>query len=908
MLRTALRNVLAHKARLIMTALAILLGVAFVSGTLVFADSTANALRNASAQSLKGVAVSVRAEAATTATDAAAPDAAAPGMAGAVDGRQNSVLDSALVRKIRALPGVASVRPLVHGQVTLAGKDGRPVNADTNRQNLATNYQPGQDGKDGKDSGFPLEDGHSPLKDSHFPLKEGRGPATADELALDAQTSAKAGYRIGDTVRFATDGPALAKKLVGIVSTDNPQVTAGGTLTLFDTRTAQTLFHHPGRFDEIAVAADPGTDAYALTDQVQALLPDHGARATSGAELAAEQSAEIAKNTGYLTKTLLVFAGVALFVGVFLIANTFTMLIAQRSREIALLRAVGASRRQVVRSVLVEAALLGLVSSVGGFALGLGIAAAMGPLLNTTGAALPDGPLVITPAAPLASLALGVLVTVLAAWLPSRKAAKIAPVAALSSVDQAPPARALRVRNVLGTLLTGAGVLVMLYVSTLKTSAPSNLMVAMLGAALTLLGVIALAPLLSRPLITLAGRVTTRFFGVGGKLAKENALRNPRRTAATASALMIGLALITGLTVGAHSSQQAMAKEATQGLTADYKVNYGTARGLDADATGELARVPGVAAAAPVATAQFDTHGESAVITGTDPKAFGKAVRLDFRAGSPHDIGPGRIAVSDEFAKRAGLHVGATLDAEMGGGMDSGNAPNANKTNNKNTTSTASKNTNSKKLTVVGIYAKTRTVDEALGTLDDVLPYSVTKQLDRLLVKAEPGRAGGLERKIRAALGDSPLLKVRNQEQLVKDNNESVTTVLSMMYGLLGMAVAIAILGIVNTLAMSVFERTREIGMLRAIGLDRAGIRQMVRLESVVISLFGAVLGIGTGTFLAWAAGGLTTTSMQEYETVLPWDRLGTFLVLALMIGVLAAIWPARRAARLNMLRAIQST
>ncbi|MGD3108638.1 ABC transporter permease [Streptomyces sp. YGL11-2] len=862
MLRTALRNVLAHKARLIMTALAVLLGVAFVSGTLVFADTTANAFRNAAAQSLKGVAVSVRADEVAT----------APDRAGGAPGKATGALDTALARKIRQLPGVDSVRPTVHGQATLAGTNGRPVNADTNGQNLATNYLPGNDGKD-----------------SHFPLKEGRGPAAEGELALDAQTAVKAGYRIGDTVRFATDGPTLTKKLVGIVSTDDPQVTAAGTLTLFDTRTAQELFHHPGQFDEIAVAADPGTDEHALTEQVRALLPKEGARATSGAQLAAEQSGQIAQNTGYLTKTLLVFAGIALFVGVFLIANTFTMLIAQRSREIALLRAVGAARRQVVRSVLIEAGLLGLVAATGGFALGLAIATALRPLLNTTGAGLPDGPLVITPAAPLASLGVGVVITVLAAWLPSRKAAKIAPVAALSSVDQAPPARALRVRNVLGILLTGAGALVMLYVSTLRTSKEPNLLAAMLGGVLTLGGMIVLAPLLSRPLITLAGKVTTRFFGVNGKLAKENALRNPRRTSATASALMIGLALITGLTVGAHSAQHAMAKEATAGLTADYKVNYSTARGLDPDTVDRIARLPAVAAAAPVAVAQLATHGRSAVITGTDPKAFGKVARLDFRAGSLHDIAPGRIAVSEEFAKQAGLSVGASLDAETGGGTAGGKAA-------------------KRKLTVVGIYAKTRAVDDALGTRADVLPNSVTKQFDNLLVKAEPGKAAGLERTIRAALGDSPLLKVRSQEQLVKESNESVTTVLSMMYGLLGMAVVIAILGVVNTLAMSVFERTREIGMLRAIGLDRSGIRQMVRLESVVISLFGAVLGIATGIFLAWAAGGLTTTSMHAYETVLPWDRLGTFLMLALVIGVLAAIWPARRAARMNMLRSIQAS
>ncbi|MGW7024844.1 ABC transporter permease [Streptomyces decoyicus] len=886
MLRTALRNVLAHKARLMMTALAVLLGVAFVSGTLVFADTTATAFRNASAKSLKGVAVSVRGEG----------DPATP--AGEEEGQRTTALDAALARKIRALPGVASVRPTVNGEATLAAKNGRPVNADNNSQNLATNYLRDKGGKD-----------------SHFPLKEGRGPAAEGELALDAKTAEKAGYRIGDTVRFATDGPALTKKLVGIVTTDDPQVTAGGTLTLFDTETAQKLFRHPGQFDEIAVAAQDGTAERALTDQVRALLPGKGVRATSGADLASEQSAQIAENTQSLTKTLLVFAGIALFVGVFLIANTFTMLIAQRSREIALMRAVGASRRQVVRSVLIEAALLGLVASAAGFALGLGIATVLRPLLNTTGAGLPDGPLVITPAAPLSSLAVGVVVTVLAAWLPSRKAAKIAPVAVLSSVDQAPPARALVVRNVLGTLLTAAGVLVMFYVSTLTTSTEPHLMTAMLGGVLTLLGVIVLAPLLSRPLISVAGRATTRWFGVSGKLAKENALRNPRRTAATASALMIGLALITGLTVGGHSAQRAMDREATQGLAADYKVTNSTARGLDADAAGKVARVPGVAAAAPVTSAGLDTRGRYAVITGTDPKAFGEAAQLDFQAGTLDDIGPGRIAVSDEFAEQAGLHVGGTIDAELGSGTDSGTDIGTDTGTDSGTnpgidagkTGTDAGKAR-KKLSVVGIYTKTRAADDALGTLSDVLPYSTSSQeLENVLVKAETGQAPGLERKIRAALGDSPLLKVRSQDQLVKENNGPFATVLNMMYGLLGMAVIIAILGVVNTLAMSVFERTREIGMLRAIGLDRSGVRQMVRLESVVISLFGAVLGTGTGIFLAWAGGSLMTTSMPLYETVLPWGSLGVFLVLALVIGVLAAIWPARRAARLNMLHAIQS-
>ncbi|MFI1157040.1 ABC transporter permease [Streptomyces sioyaensis] len=865
MLRTALRNVLAHKARLMMTALAVLLGVAFVSGTLVFGDTTAGAFRNASAVSLKDVAVAVQAQM----SEPSSVPAGGPAKGG--KGRPTTVLDTALAHKIRALPGVAAVRPTVRGEATLADKDGRPVNADNPEQNLATNYQPGKNGTD-----------------SRFPLKEGRAPAAGGELALDAKTAKRAGYRIGDTVRFATDGPALAKKLVGIVTTDDPRVAAGSTLTLFDTTTAQTLFLTSGRFHEIAVAAQPGTDERALTARVQALLPADGATATSGADLAAKQSEQITADTQFLTKTLLAFAGIALFVGVFIIANTFTMLVAQRSREIALMRAVGASRRQVVRSVLIEAALVGLGASAAGFALGLGIAAVLGPLLNAGDAGLPDGPLVISPQAVLSSLAVGVVVTVLAAWLPSRKAAKIAPVEVLSSAGVAPPARTLRVRHVLGALLTGLGMAVMGYVSTLDTTDKSNLLIAMLGSVLTLSGVIVLAPLLSRPLITLTGKITTRFFGVSGKLARENALRNPRRTAATASALMIGLTLITGLTVGAHSTQQAMDKEANHGTSADYQVTNSHYTGLAPTDAAKVAKEPGVATVAPLTVGNFEVRGRSAGIAGTDPAAFAKVSDLTFREGSLDGIRAGTVAVSDEFAEKNGFGVGDTMDA----------ATDATEPGERPTT---------KKLKIVAVYEANPAVVQVLGTLHDVMPYSFTHKLDSILVKAEPGKAASLEHHIRAALGNNPLLKVQNTEQITKEARKNVTAVLNMMYGLLGMAVVIAVLGVINTLALSVIERTREIGMLRAIGLDRSGIKQMVRLESVVISLFGALLGIGTGTFLAWAGGHLMTSSMATYETALPWAKLGLFLALALLIGVLAAIWPARNAARLNMLQSIQA-
>ncbi|MEU7432002.1 ABC transporter permease [Streptomyces sioyaensis] len=851
MLRTALRNVLAHKARLMMTALAVLLGVAFVAGTLIFSDTVGEAVKNASAKNLKDVAVSVQA----ADEDPGAPSSVGPGK----DGKRATALDDKLADRIRALPGVRSVRANVTGQATLAGTDDQPIG--NGWQNLAANYQPGKDGKD-----------------SRYPLVAGRGPAAGDEIALAETTAKAAGYALGDTVRFATDGPVLKKKLVGLVRTDDPQVTAGGSLALFDTATAQKLFLHAGQFDELIVAAAPGTDQQALTAKVREVLPAKRARATSGSELAAEQSRMIAESNSALSKTLLTFAGIALFVGIFIIANTFTMLISQRSREIALLRAVGASRRQVVRSVLAEAALLGLISSVVGFALGTGIAVGLRAVLDANGAGFPDGPLVISPAAVLSALGVGVVVTVLAAWLPSRKAARIAPVEALSSVEAPPKLRSLVVRNVIGSVITALGVAVMLYVSTLKSG--DGLPTAMLGSAVTLIGVIILAPLLSRPLVSLAGLVTTRLFGIGGKLAKENALRNPRRTAATASALMIGLTLITGMTVVGHSAQIGMDKMAATEMTADYRIETTTFTGLDPELSKKVAHLPGVEAMAPLRATGYAVGDGFGSVTGTDLSQIGKVTRLEFTQGSLDAVRAGGIAVAQEEAKRRGWQAGGTATLEFD---DKKKA----------------------KVKVAAVYKDNETFGDALADVSLVDPHLPQVKNDKLLVKAAGGGSPALAKDIRRTLGDSPLLKIQSHDDLRKENAGQIDTIVNMVYGLLGMAVIIAVVGVVNTLAMSVFERTREIGMLRAIGLARSGIKQMVRLESVVISLFGAVLGIGLGTFLAWAGGSLVGSSFPTYEMVLPWGRIGLFLLIALVVGVLAALWPARRAARLNMLEAI---
>ncbi|GAA3043910.1 ABC transporter permease [Kitasatospora albolonga] len=848
MLRTALRGLLAHRARLVVTALAVTLGVAFVAGTLVFGDTVAGALRGAAAKDLRGVAVAVRAE--------SAPDG---------EGRRTT-LTAELADRVRTVPGVASVRAVVEGTATVAAKDGRPLNAEQTRQNLAVNFSPDTPGGD---------------RDGRHPLRAGRAPASAAELALDRRTAERGGYRLGDLVRLAADGPTLGKTLVGIVDTEDPRVTAGATLVLFDTATAQQLLLQPGQFDELAVGAGPGTDDRVLADRIRALLPAEGLTVTGGTQLAQEQAAQIAESTKGLTRLLLAFAGIALFVGSFVIANTFTMLVAQRRRETALLRAVGASRGQVVRGVLAEAGLLGLLASAAGAGLGLGIAAALRPLLDIGGAELPDGPLVVTAGAVLRALAVGLGVTLLSAWLPARRAARTAPVEALTGAELPPPARSLRLRHALGALVTGAGVLVLLYVAAQRTGDDANLLAAGLGAVLLITGTIVLAPLLARPLILLAGAATTRLFGVTGLIARENALRNPRRTAATASALMVGLTLITALSVTGSSMDAALRQAAVAGLTADRKVSLAGPGGLDPAAAARLAAVPGVTAAVPLASAAFGARGSYTTLTGVDPKGLAAVSDLEFTSGSAAGIGPGRVALSDVLAAKAGLGTGDVFEGRLG------TAP-------------------ARQYTVAGIYRQTRAFGGALATLDETLPQAFGGKPDAVLLRAAPGRAGAaLDRDVRAALGGSPLLRVESREQLTRAQAGQVDAMLGMVAGLLGMTVVIAAFGVVNTLALSVFERTREIGLLRAVGLDARGVRRTVRLESVVISLFGTVLGLAAGIFLAWACGGLAATALPQYALVLPWARLGLFLLLGPAIGVLAAVWPARRAARLDLLRAI---
>ncbi|MFG2461222.1 ABC transporter permease [Streptomyces sp. NPDC048523] len=841
MFRTALRNVLAHKARLLMTVLAVMLGVAFVSGTLVFTNTISEAFQKSSAKGFDQVDVAVTAKSRED--------------KGNTIGK-NPDLTQALLEKSAGVPGAANAIGVVSGFTAIADKDGKLVGG-----------------------GFQSQGGnYYGDKDPRYPLAEGAAPHGANQVAIDSETAKRAGYKVGDTVRISVDGPVLKPVVTGIFTTDDGNVAAGGSLALFDTATAQKLFGKPGTYDEIDVKAASGTSQTALRAALDKALPANLVETETGKELADSQAELISSSMAGLKQGLLVFAGIALFVGTFIIANTFTMLVAQRTKELALLRAVGASRRQVTRSVLIEAFVVGLIAAVTGLVAGIGIGAGLRSLMGTLGATVPDGPLIITPGTVGTALAVGVLITMLAAWLPGRRAAKIPPVAAMSSVHAKATTKSLVLRNTLGALFSGAGVAVILAATTMEGSdgqAPMGM-----GAVLLIIGVFILTPLLSRPLIAAAAPLL-RVFGVSGKLARQNSVRNPRRTAATASALMIGLTLITGMTVMAGSLQKSIDKMASAAVKADYVVSMANGNELSADVEKKLAKVDDVTAVSPLRNAASRIDGETEYLTGVNGSAIGELTDLKMDDGA-FKVGGSEVVVDKDRAKSFGWKAGSTFTVHYEDGK-------------------------AQKLTVAGVYEGNELISGIMLDTATLSPHLSDLSDMQVMLKTSDGASDAAKDRLEKALGSNPAIKVQDKKDLSDSIAQMFTLMLNMLYGLLAMAVIVAVLGVINTLAMSVFERSQEIGMLRAIGLDRKGIKRMVRLESLVISLFGGVLGIGLGVFFGWAAGELLGTKMATYELVLPWARMAVFLLLAATVGILAALWPARRAARMNMLAAIKA-
>ena len=853
MIRAALKSLLGRKVRLLMSTFAIVLGVAFVAGTLIFSDTLNRSFTALFASTVGDVVV--RPEGGTTA-----------------DGAPSSVtLPASLLEKLRDVPGAARVDGNVNAVgVFVVGADGKVVSG----------FGPPAIG--GNWTGAPAGHGLEGMA-----IVEGHAPHGPDEVALDERTAERAGYEVGDQVQVipSTAGPPAAggrpqeppsllrPTLVGIIGFPSGGSLNGATFAAFDTPTAQDLFvGGQDVYSDAWVTASDGVSQEQLRDDVARVLPD-GVEVVTGDDAADEAASDLLQAVSFLTTFLLIFAGISLVVGAFLIVNTFSILVAQRSRELALLRALGASKRQVVWSVQLEAFVLGVIGATVG--LGLGVLLAMGirALFASFGLDLSGQSLIFAPRTFIASYAVGVLVTMAAAWPPARRTGRIAPVQALRD-DVALPESSIHRRFAAGLGLVALG-LVLLGLG-LFSDLPHGGWLTGAGVLATLLGVAGASPVLSRPFLVAVGAVYARLFGTIGRLAGQNALRNPRRTTATASALMIGLALACTMAIVGSSAKASVDQTIAENFVGDYIVSNVVASGFSPAIGDQMAQVDGVERVVRERFQRTERDGDTMAVAAIDPQDVDR-FELQTVDGELSGLAAGQVVVQQGWADDEGVGVGDDLTFDMPAGE--------------------------RTYRVVGVVEDNPiVVAPVLMTLDDLTAAGFTPS-DNLLILFTDHSAGVKDR-LDAVVADLPVVTVKDQGEFAHEQRAPIDQLVLMIFALLGLALVIAVLGIVNTLALSVIERTREVGLLRAIGVSRRQLRWMITLESIVIAVLGAVLGvvlgIGFGIALMYAL------RDQGLEVIsVPFGQLAVFLGLAVVIGVLAALFPARRAARLDVLQAI---
>ncbi len=842
MFTATVRGMLAHKLRLVLTSASIALGIAFLSGTFMLTDTTKLAFEQLSGRVSSGTDAVVRQQSAYA------------GTAGAALGR--SPVPVALLDSIRAVDGVAAAEGGVSGYALLTDPDGRAVLTEGGARTM----------------GYSMPTDTRLRGDLH--LLSGREPRGAHEVAVDASSAQEHGIAVGTDIDVLFRGPTQEFTVVGTVGYGEEKNLGGMSAAYFDLETAQRVLGTPAVFDEIQVRAADGVAAATLAQRLDAAVPD-GVEAVTGAQVAQESSEALNRQFGFLHMMFLAFAGIALFVGSFIIWNTFTMIVTQRSREIALLRAVGATKRQVQLSLVVEAAVIGVAASAIGVVLGAGVAKGLDALM---GFGTPSASLQVLPRTVWLSLLVGTLVTVVSALVPARRATKVLPVEAL--LDATPGAKSpSRLRAVIGAVVTGAGtaaILVGLYGN-------EDQKVVLAGIGATLVGVITLTQVAVRPLAAAIG-APLRLRGVTGDLARQNAMRNPRRTASTAAALMIGLTLVVTMSVFGSSLKTSFGTILSDATTADLFVTAPSLQieGFSPVVTEVVADVPGVDVVSPTSYGQARFDGAPSAYASVDAATIEQVLDLGITSGSVEDLGDDGVLLSADAAAAHGWVVGDTVRVEFS-------------------------TTGAQDLTVRGVYG-TNTGFVA----DDYVISRATHEAnagDRLdgaaLVKVTEGVGVEIVHdRISAALQTHPDAKVLDRAGYEADLNGIVDQLLTFVQVLLLLSVLIALLGIVNTLALSVFERTRELGLLRAIGMTKGQVRAVVRWESVIISLIGAAigaaLGMGLGLALVQALKGDGITAVD-----VPVLQVLACVAAAGVAGVLAAVAPARSAARVDVLKAV---
>ncbi|MFI6868705.1 ABC transporter permease [Nocardia sp. NPDC050406] len=837
MRKVALRNLAAHKVRLLLTVLSVVLGTAFIAGSFVFTDTLQRTFDGIFANQARGVDVRVGTE-----------------------NRQSLGVPNTVVDQLAGMAGVRTVAPSVNGSVVLL-QDGHAVQTG-GAPSIGQSYLP-------------------PEKAVAEPdvFVAGTPPTKSGEIALNVSGADKAGLKVGDKTQVLI--PSKGKvdvTLSGIYEFASGAGSTGGLIgVLFDDTQARQLFTDGKHVAYADIAAQPGVEVDQLRDEIAKALP--GYKVQNGDQVREEMKQELGDALKFINYFLLAFGAIALIVGTFIIYNTFSMLVAQRLRELALLRAVGASSGQVGRSVVGEALIVGLVGSALGLAAGIGLAFGLAQLLNAFDLGLPTGSMAVLPRTIVVGMIVGVVVTVVSAYAPARRAAKVPPVEAMRE-EFASAGESLRLRTIAGALLAVVGVaLVVLGAQGTGGNAAATVGI---GALALIFAVLLASPALSRPVLSGLG-VLARPFGPVGRMARNNAIRNPRRTAATAFALTLGLMLVSAIGMLGASAKASIGDLVDKGVRADYMLAGPTNSfiGVPLDAAPAVKQVPGVQDVVSMHLMGVKVGNDQ--VAGTVPDGpWEKMLSYELREGTA-TLGDNDILASETTAAEYGWHVGQQVEL------------------------TSLDKLQKYPVTVTGIYKDTQLLGPLVTSVslyDRVMPVNFRNDF-LVMITAQPGTdLAAMRTNLEKAVEPFVIVQVQDREDFKGAQGQQINTMLAILYGLLALAVVIAILGIVNTLALSVVERRREIGMLRAVGMQRPQVRRSIYLESMLIAIFGAVVGVLLG--LGLGVGFLRTLQDLGLEQIaVPWGQILLMLVASGVVGVLAALWPAVRAARTPPLAAI---
>ncbi|MET8277925.1 FtsX-like permease family protein [Micromonospora sp. NPDC005174] len=848
MFRATLKSLLARKVRLILSGLAVVLGVMFVSGAFVLTDTLGRSFDSVFADGFSEIDVNVAAKPKVEVNEMEGEQTAAP-------------LPAAVVDRVKQVPGVASATGVVNADgARVIGSNGKVV----------TSFGPPQLGENWVGEGDLLQ------------LREGRAPQADDEIVVNKSLATSAKVRVGEKVGVLTAFESKKRDftLVGIAGYSGDRDSIGGVNEVFfTTPVAQRLMlGEPGVFSSVTVKAAGGVSDEALRDDVARTLgADYDVK--TGEQVADDAAASLKEGLSFFNKILLGFAAVALLVGTFLILNTFSIIVAQRTRELALMRAIGASGRQIIGSVVLEAIAVGLIASVLGLAAGIGVGALLAFLFGKLAGGLTLAGIGVPAAAVIGSFGVGLVITVVAALLPALRASRIPPIAAMQ--DVATPDRPLTKITVAGSLVTGIGA-VLLFLGLSGNAGGQTLATILGGVLFAFIGVALLTPLISRPVVNLLGAIFS--WSVPGKLGRLNSGRNPRRTAITAAALMVGIALVTGVTVILDSAKGSISALAQDTIKAELVIagQQGGPRppSFDPSVLDQVKALPGVRLVDGEYGDMARVDGQSTwVAASSEVASLRQIFGAKATAGDIDRLSPTQMLASSDTAKSRGWSVGSTVTVQLTRGEP-------------------------RTYTISGIYESSQLTNPVTLPPAAAKDFAIPQPIQGFIQLAPGARVADVQPQVETLLADSPEVSVADRDAFIKQQTSSLDGLLTMIQILLALAIVIAVLGIVNTLALSVLERTRELGLLRAIGLRRGQTMGMITVEAVVISVFGALLGVAVGTGL----GAAVVEALKDEgitDLILPWGQMGVFLGLAAIVGVVAAVVPAVRAARINVLGAI---